>query len=56
MFLKKVLSHTSICCLDKYSNDTVVTLKLVGEEKYSRKLGSFTRVTNFHDEQKGSSP
>ena len=30
---KKVLSHTSIYCLAEYSNDTVVTLKLVGEEK-----------------------
>ena len=27
------MSHTSICCLTEYSNDTVVTLKLVGEEK-----------------------
>ena len=55
------MSSTSICCLAVYSNDTVLTLKLVGEEKiilenYSRKLGSFRRVTNFHDEQKGSSP
>ena len=52
------MSHTSICCcLAEYSNDTVVTLKLVGEEKNnSRKLGSFRSVTNFHDEQKGSSP
>ena len=33
MFLKKLLSHTSICCLAEYSNDTVLTLKLVGEEK-----------------------
>ena len=27
------MSHTSICCLAEYSNDTVLTLKLVGEEK-----------------------
>ena len=27
------MSHTTICCLAEYSNDTVVTLKLVGEEK-----------------------
>ena len=27
------MSHKSICCLAEYSNDTVATLKLVGEEK-----------------------
>ena len=25
--------YTSICCLAEYSNDTVLTLKIVGEEK-----------------------